>query len=335
MNELLALIAHHGYAILFLIVLAEALGLPVPAALALITGGAAVASGALYGPTAVVVAVAGMLLGDVLLYFLGSRMGWRLLGILCRVSADPETCILRSAESFYKRGRATLLVAKFIPGVNSMAPPLAGSMKMPLLQFLGLDFVGAMNYALIYGAVGFIFRDFLATIVRGFQTVGHVLEIVVILAVIGFTAYRLSRYWRHRGDRIVPRVHVTELAAKLQTQYAENILLADVRSHGYYDPGAARIRGSIRLEPSNLSEEAKMLPREKEIYLYCSCPHEATSAHVGYLLRERGFNAFVIIGGLAAWRKAGNPVEAVPPTDLIHLPTFSRRSGERSESQRL
>ena len=79
-----------------------------------------------------------MLLGDSLLYVLGSRMGWGLLGFLCKVSATPETCILRSAESFYKRGRATLLIAKFIPGVNTMAPPLAGSMKMPFVQFLGL-----------------------------------------------------------------------------------------------------------------------------------------------------------------------------------------------------
>jgi membrane protein DedA with SNARE-associated domain len=73
------------------------------------------------------------------------------VGLLCRVSVDPETCILRSAESFYKRGRPTLLIAKFIPGVNSMAPPLAGSMKMPFLQFLGLDFLGASVYALAYG----------------------------------------------------------------------------------------------------------------------------------------------------------------------------------------
>ena len=71
--------------------------------------------------------------------------------------------------------------------------------------------------------------------------------------------YRISLYWKHRADRIVPRIQVTELAAKLQSEYAERILLADVRSHGYYDPGADRIRGSIRLEPNNLSEEVKTL----------------------------------------------------------------------------
>jgi membrane protein DedA with SNARE-associated domain len=270
MNDLLALIVHHGYIFIFLIVLAEALGIPVPAALALLTGGAAVASGALRAPAALLIAVTAMLLGDSLLYVLGSRMGWRLLGFLCRVSVDPESCILRSAESFYKRGRATLLIAKFIPGINSMAPPLAGSMKMPFAQFLGLDFLGAMAYALAYGGIGFIFRDFVAMIARGFQAAGHVVEIVVIIAATAFSAYRFSLYWKHRADRIVPRVQVAELAAKLHTQYAERILLADVRSHGYYDPRADRIRGSIRLEPNNLSEEVKELPRGKDIYLYCT-----------------------------------------------------------------
>jgi membrane protein DedA with SNARE-associated domain/rhodanese-related sulfurtransferase len=324
MNDLLALIVHHGYLFIFLIVLAEALGFPVPAALALVTGGAVVASGALRAPTTALLAVTAMLLGDSLLFALGRRMGWRLLGFLCRVSVDPESCILRSAESFYKRGRTTLVFAKFIPGINSMAPPLAGSMKMPYVQFLALDFLGAMAYAFAYGAVGFVFRDFIATIARGFRTAGHAVEIVVIIAAIAFTAYRLSLFWKHRVYRIVPRIQVNELAARLQTQYSERILLADVRSHGYYDAGAARIRGSIRLEPNNLSEEIKTLPRDKDIYLYCTCPGEATSARVAHLLREQGFSAFVIVGGLAAWRKAGNPLETVPQSDLIHLPTFSR-----------
>ena len=272
MNDLFAQIVYHGYIFIFLIVLAEALGIPVPAALALVAGGAAVASGTLRAPVAVLVAVTAMLLGDSLLYALGSRMGWRLLGFLCRVSVDPETCILSSAERFYQRGRVTLVIAKFIPGLNSMAPPLAGSMKMPFVQFLGLDFLGAITYALAYGGVGFIFRDFLATIGRGFRLAAHAVEIVVVFAAIAFTAYRVSLYWKHRVYRIVPRIQVAELAAKLQTQYSERILLADVRSHGYYDPGAYRIRGSIRLEPNNLSEEVRAIPipMDKDIYLYCT-----------------------------------------------------------------
>jgi membrane protein DedA with SNARE-associated domain len=270
MNGFLSQIAQHGYILVFLIVFLEAIGMPVPAAIALVAAGAAAASGILHAPALLLLAVAGMLLGDSLLYFLGDHIGWRLLGFLCKVSVNPETCILRSAESFYKRGRATLLIAKFIPGVNSMAAPLAGSMKMPFAQFLSLDFAGACFYALAYGAVGFLFRDFLAAILRGFQAAGHVVEIVVIFAVIAFIAYRLRLYWKHRIYRVVPRIQVGELAKKLQSQASDKILLVDVRSHGYYDPGADRILGSIRIEPNDLSDGIKKLPKDKDIYLYCT-----------------------------------------------------------------
>jgi membrane protein DedA with SNARE-associated domain len=270
MGHFLSLMARHGYLLVFLVVFLEAVGFPVPAALALVAGGAAAAGGTLRTPAALVLAVLGMLLGDSLLYFLGGLMGWTLLGFLCKVSANPENCILRSAESFYKRGRVTLLIAKFIPGVNAMAAPLAGSMKMPYLQFLGLDLAGASLYALVYGSIGYLFRDFLAAIMRGFQEAGRVVEIGVLVALIAFIAYRIWLYQKSGIYRIVPRVQVTELAKKLKAEGSDKLLLVDVRSHGYYDTGAARIQGSIRIEPNNLSEEVTKLPKDKDIYLYCT-----------------------------------------------------------------
>jgi membrane protein DedA with SNARE-associated domain/rhodanese-related sulfurtransferase len=324
MNDFLSLIVHHGYVVICLVVFAEAIGVPVPGAVALVAGGAAAAAGTLYGPAVALFAVAAMLSADSLLYVLGRRMGWTLLKFLCQVSVDPETCVLRSSESFYKRGRRTLLIAKFIPGVSLMAAPLAGSMQMPFSQFLGLDFLGASLYALSYGGIGFIFRDFVAKIVSGFRAAGHVVEIVIIIALIAFIGYRISLYWKQRADRVVPRVKVQILAEKLQTEGPGKILLADVRSHGYYSASAVRIPGSIRVEPNNLSAEMTIFSREKDIYLYCTCRKEATSASVAHLLRKSGFNAFVIVGGLAAWQRAGNPLETVPEADLVHLPTFSR-----------
>jgi membrane protein DedA with SNARE-associated domain len=270
MTDVFSLVVHHGYIVIALIVFAEAIGLPVPAALALVAGGAAAASHTLRAPEVLLLAVSAMRLGDIFLYTLGSYTGWALLGFLCKVSVSPETCIMRSAESFYKRGRAALLVAKFIPGVNTMAPPLAGSMKMPFLQFAGLDFGGAMLYALAYGTIGYVFRDFIAAITRGFRTAGHVVEMVVLIAAIAFIAHRIWIYRKNRVFRIVPRVQVTELAKKLQSEDATNVILVDVRSHGYYDPGATRMRGSIRIEPNNLSEEIGRLPKNKDIYLYCT-----------------------------------------------------------------
>ena len=176
--DLYLLMARHGYALTFWLLLAEAIGLPFPAALALVAAGAAVGAHALWGPYVLAAALTALLLGDTAQFWLGRYMGWALLGFLCRVSINPETCILRSAESFYKRGKITLVIAKFIPGVNTMAAPLAGSMKMRFPQFLRLDFAGALVYSLTYLLVGYVSRDFLAALLRGFHAAGRAMEAV-------------------------------------------------------------------------------------------------------------------------------------------------------------
>jgi len=262
--------ARHGYALTFCLLLAEAIGLPFPAAIALVAAGAAVAAHSLNGPYVLLTSIAALLLGDSVQFWLGRYMGWLLLGFLCRVSINPETCILRSAESFYKRGKITLVIAKFIPGVNTMAAPLAGSMKMRFWQFLRLDFLGALVYSVTYLAVGFLSRDFLATVLRGFHAAGRAMEAVVILALAVYAVYRIVQYRKHKMYRVVPRIQVTELAARLASVDADKVQIVDVRSHGYYDSGAARIKNSIRIEPNNLEEELKHLSREKDIYLYCT-----------------------------------------------------------------
>jgi membrane protein DedA with SNARE-associated domain len=270
MSEILSSISRHGYLVVFGIVLAEAVGLPMPAALALLAAGAAVGAHTLYAPAVWLVAIAGTLLGDTFLFVMGGKMGWRLLGYLCRVSMNPETCILRSAESFYKRGKTTLIFAKFVPGVNTMAPPLAGSMKMPLVQFLRFDVLGGLLYTSTYLLLGLLGRDFLRSITHGVQTAGHAVGEVVLAGIAAYFVYRLWLYRKHRMDRFVPRVQVEELIRRLRAEEGERILVADVRSHGYYDAEAARIKGSIRIEPNDLEAELRNLPRDKDIYLYCT-----------------------------------------------------------------
>jgi len=270
MNDFFSLVVRHGHIAVAAVVFAEAIGFPMPAAVALVAGGAAAASGVLSVTELFLLSVLAMLVGDVILFMVGRYTGWSLLGFLCRVSMNPETCILRSAESFYKRGKTTLVFAKFIPGVNTMAPPLAGTMRMRLFQFLQLDLLGAALYAAAYISLGFLFRGFLSTIVHGFQTAGRAVEAVFLIALVGYVIYRVWIYRKHAMYRIVPRVQVQELAEKLAAEDHGNILLVDVRSHGYYDAGASRIKGSIRLEPNNLTEEIKHLSHEKNIYLYCT-----------------------------------------------------------------
>ena len=270
MNLVFALLGQHGYALLFGILLAESVGFPFPAAIALVAAGAGIASHALSGIWVLIAALIALTLGDTWQFWLGRYTGWGLLAFLCRVSMNPETCMLRSAESFYKRGKTTLLFSKFIPGINTMAAPLAGSMKMPFLQFLQLDFAGSVLYAVTYLLVGYIFRDFLAAILQGFQTAGRAMEILLIVAVIAYIGYRVMKFLEYRSYDVVPRVHVEELAARIAAGEGDKIQIVDVRSHGYYDIGAERIYGSIRIEPNNLDEEIKNLPKDKDIYLYCT-----------------------------------------------------------------
>ncbi len=268
--DLYLLMARHGYALTFCLLLAEAGGLPFPAALALVAAGAAVGAHALWGPYVLAAALAALLLGDTAQFWLGRYMGWALLGFLCRVSINPETCILRSAESFYKRGKITLVIAKFIPGVNTMAAPLAGSMKMRFSQFLRLDFAGAMVYSLTYLLVGYVSRDFLAALLRGFHAAGRALEGVIVAALAVYAIYRIVQYRKNKTYSVVPRIQVEELARRLASQDAGRVQIVDVRSHGYYDSGSSRIKNSIRIEPNNLEVEIKNLPKDKDIYLYCT-----------------------------------------------------------------
>lgn len=270
MHDLLSIMARQGYALTFALLFAEALGLPFPAAIALVAAGAGVASHTLYGPAVLLAAMVALLVGDTAQFWLGRYSGWALLGFLCRLSMNPETCILRSAESFYKRGKLTLVVAKFIPGINTMAAPLAGSMKMRFGQFLRLDFAGALLYTVTYLLVGYVSRDFLAAVLKGFQAAGRVMEVILVAALVVYAIYRTVQFGKYRKYRIMPRVQVQELAARLASDEAGRVLIVDVRSHGYYDIGAERIAGSIRIEPNNLEEEIKHLPKDKDIYLYCT-----------------------------------------------------------------
>ena len=268
MEQILHILEHHGYLALMVMVFLEALGLPIPAAVALVAGGAAAAWKTLWLPDVILFSVLPIVVGDSILYYLGRKSGWWLLGLLCRVSMNPETCILRSAESFYKRGRLTLLFAKFVPGVNTMAAPLAGSMKMRYWQFVRYDLAGCFLYVLAYTLGGYSFSRVIKDVARIFETVGRTVEWAVGLALLGYFVYRFWLYWTHRVYRVVPRVQVGEVVQRLDA--GEDLMIFDVRSHGYYDAGAKRIQGSLRFEPNKLQDTIKTLPKNKLIFLYCT-----------------------------------------------------------------
>ncbi len=167
-------------------------------------------------------------------------------------------------------GRATLIIGKFIPGLSAMLPPLAGSLKMPFGQFIALDLVGTSLWVLAYGGAGFVFRNFIVALTHAFRVAGNVAGIVIAVAIAAFFVRRIRLYRKQLIYRAVPRMHVDELARRVDSEGSDRIIVADVRSHGYYDSGAERIRGSIRIEPNNLEEEIKRLAHDKDIYLYCT-----------------------------------------------------------------
>ncbi|MGD0416534.1 MAG: VTT domain-containing protein [Terriglobales bacterium] len=270
MNDLFSLISHHGYLFLAVLCFAESVGLPLPAALAILTAGAVSAYGGLHFYLVFSIALAAITCGDVILYFMGRVSGWALLGLLCRLSANPETCILRSAEYFYRRGKLTLLFAKFIPGINAMSPPLAGSMKMRLADFLQFDALGAAFYVGAYAVAGYLFSDALRAITRGLRSAGFAAEVIFAFGLATYIVYRIWIYRKYRLLDVIPRIRTGDLAKRLASDAAKNMLIADVRSHGYYDADSERIAGSIRIEPNNLVEEVKNLPKDQEIYLYCT-----------------------------------------------------------------
>jgi membrane protein DedA with SNARE-associated domain/rhodanese-related sulfurtransferase len=315
-------LAQHGYSILFATVFLEAIGLPVPAALALLVAGGAAARGFLQVPYALGAALVAMLAGDILMYLLGRYTGWWLLGILCRISLNPESCILRAADSFYRRGRTLLVIAKFIPGINTMAPPLAGSMNMRLAPFLRLDLAGALLYIGSFFGVGFAFSGAMEAVTRGYHAVGRIFGWLVIALIVVYLAFQVWLWIRGRTLTAVLFANPADVALELLA----GAFVYDVRSHGYFDAKAMRIRGSRRLNPNALHQPESQVTSARTIYVYCTCARQATSTRVARelqkTLQEEWGRVAVIRGGLRAWAKAGLPVEAVPRGEMEALPLF-------------
>jgi membrane protein DedA with SNARE-associated domain/rhodanese-related sulfurtransferase len=314
-------LAQHAILALSLLVFLQAIGLPVPCAVALILAAAESAKGHLSALGALGGALGGMLTGDTLMFLLGRHTGWWLLGTLCRVSLNPESCVVTSADTFHRRGRSLLVVAKFLPGINTMAPPLAGSMHMRWWSFLGLDLAGSMLYIGTYFILGYLCSDAVATVIQFYLRFGHLTTAVVLILV---TAYALWLLWstiRARSlGRGVPHAPAKIVARELSTGAA---VVFDVRSHGYFDAGAVRIPGSQRVDPNALRVSLQEFAKDRQIYLYCTCQRQATSVRVARELLKLGLRVAVIEDGLRGWRNAGLELETVPPAEVAALPLFT------------
>ena len=326
--NLLAILAHHGYAVVAVALFVACCGLPLPISVVLLTAGAmATHGGPLNLGVVLLCATGAALCGDTLMYLGGRWTGWWLLAGLCKVSVNPEACIFGSARSFYKRGPRTLLFAKFVPGLATVAAPLAGSLNMRLRRFLSLDGLGVAIYCTAWTMTGFVFQRFLRDVIRWIERVGHFTVATIAVVIVLYVLWLMLSSLRESRFSAIEKVAAHELFESIRTATHDRlVIIADVRSHGYYDPGMQRIKNSIRVEPSRLKEELvalrEFMQPECEIYLYCSCAREATSVRVARMLEQENCSTKVIQGGLKAWIKAGGPLEPVPAGDVEHLPRF-------------
>jgi membrane protein DedA with SNARE-associated domain/rhodanese-related sulfurtransferase len=325
--SLAAWVAAHGYFSVTALLFLSALGLPLPVGLALMLGGSAAHGGSLHLYWLIPACIIAENAGAFVLYTGGRLSGWWLLARLCRLTIDPEVCIFRSADFFYERGPRVLLVARFIPGLNSMAPPLAGSLNMRPFKFWRLDVTGATLHVLTWTAVGFFLSRYIKAVTGALAVVGHVALGVVLLVLVGYALMWAFVQMRDRRYKDVMRVSIEEVRDRLDNPNPSRpIVIADVRSHGYYDPGMQRIKNSIRVEPNRLGAELdalrETLAPECDIYVYCSCVRDATSIRIAHAMGERGQSVKVIEGGLRGWLRADFPTEAVPPNEMRHLPKF-------------
>lgn len=323
---MIEVIAQHGYAVTGIVLFLAALGLPLPIAIALLTAGAASHHG-LRLVVVVAIAWSSALAADVLMFLGGRYTGWWLLAGICRISINPERCMFTSADAFYRSGPKTLLFAKFVPGLATVAAPLAGSLNLRFGKFFGLMAAGEALYCSTWIGAGYLFYKFIRVITGYLESAGHVMLVVLLSLAVGYGLTVLYFSLRSRRYRQIEKITAENLRERLGAADLDRLMvIADVRSHNYYDPGMQRIKNSIRVEPNRLQEELEALREfmapECEIYLYCSCIRDTTSVRVAHALQQANCRTTVIEGGLKAWVKAGGALELVPKEDIRHLPRF-------------
>ena len=154
MDELIQFVARNGYIVIFVGVLIEQLGIPLPSNLLLIIAGALVGAGQLDLAFVVSMTVLAALLGDTIWYFIGRSRGFQVLGFLCKISLEPDYCVSNAKSAFMRNGERTLLIAKFVPGLSTFAQPLAGATRMTLSRFLVFDAIGSLLWAVVLSVWG-------------------------------------------------------------------------------------------------------------------------------------------------------------------------------------
>jgi membrane protein DedA with SNARE-associated domain/rhodanese-related sulfurtransferase len=303
MDALLHVIEAYGLWVVFLCVVLDQGGLPLPAyPVMIVTSGLAVDTHTPVWPI-LLVAIAATVAADLLWYAGGRRFGAALLRLMCRISLSPDSCIGRTRRLYGRWGAPSLILAKYIPGFAAVATTLAGETHTSLRRFLVYDAIGAALWAGGAIALGVIFHEAVESVLTELEQLGHYALIVLCAALALFVA---GKWWqRHRFLASIRMARITpgELDVLLRTGPPAAVLdvrTPERRAQTGWIPGSIQVRDIAELT----------LDRDDEIVVYCDCPNDASAAVVARSLKERGYRRVrPLAGGVDAWRGEGLPID--------------------------
>ncbi|MFJ2994977.1 DedA family protein/thiosulfate sulfurtransferase GlpE [Pandoraea sp. NPDC087047] len=307
------LIARFGLWLVFLNIFGQALGLPLPAYPTLIV----TASTAMFPPLLIVVlAVFAALLGDALWFLAGRRYGHHILRLMCRLSISPDTCVSRTEGAIGRHGVRVLMFARFVPGLSALSVPMAGALGVSWRTFLLYDAIGAVLWSGVAVGLGVGFASHIVAVLGAFDTLGRgVLWLVVLLFALYLLNRWLNRYRLLRSLRMA-RIGVQTLEGWMKDEITPVVI--DVRSAARRAVDPFTIPGALAIEPNEIAEKLRDVPRDRRIVVFCACPNEVTAAKLAQELRQQGFaEVRPLLGGLDAWRDAGYTVEKIDGMELL------------------
>jgi membrane protein DedA with SNARE-associated domain len=268
MDQLIDLISRYGLLFVFANVLLEQAGLPIPALPTLVLAGALAAEGELSAPWVLVVAVVASMAADVPWYLVGRRLGYRVLRTVCRMSVSPESCV-RDTESVFERfGPLSLVIAKFIPGYSTVAPPLAGILGTSMPAFLLYNAAGAVVWAGVAVAGGMLFHTTVQRLVGTLEALGSWGLALLALGLALYLLWRWARLVHFQQVLRIARISVQELRRLMDEGHQPLIL--DVRTNLSFRYDPRTIPGAIRFHLDELDQKLAGIPRDQEIILYCT-----------------------------------------------------------------
>jgi len=268
LNETFQFLIRHGYSVLFVWVLAEQLGLPLPATPLLLAAGALAGAGQLNLGLAIAVAVIASLLSDVSWYQFGRLRGGKVLNLLCRISLEPDSCVRKTENAFVKQGARSLLIAKFVPGLNTMAPPLAGIIGMRFGRFVFFDSLGALLYIGTFVIVGYVFSNQLEEVAARIASFGLVVLVVLAAGLAAYIGWKYTQRRRFIRSLRIARITPDQLKQKIEA--GEEVVVVDLRHSLDFDAAPQTIPGAIRLAPEQVEADHAKIPRDREIVLFCT-----------------------------------------------------------------